>query len=375
MSRLPKPLSVAVVLLVACGTVLGLTPVAGASPGTDSSTSTTPGPCEDGWVAPTPTVVAVTAVPITVTSTVDDYFVLYRKHDRGSDTVVNIPVSVTRGEAGTTALSDNLAPLSADWYSVEKYRIDTPADVDGDCVDDIAELADLGYRNPTNPAFPAYAEHGSVALPDRAAFEKFSYQGESPGSSDKHLTGVEILKFIVVNIYSDNPKIWFQNTNRHRGHWGRWGFRQAGLSRVIQCCWSGFGYGVIAFHPNAVAPDGSLGVYRWEFQPWDSWDFRKVERVHEALAAAMPFIEDNLAYYPFAGRRPRQQYEAQKSLYDASRVNILQSKDIFPDVPYTVYNVNKGYGLLRVVEPGEVPGGRDVVVLRALPNDLPRVAG
>ncbi|MCY3962901.1 MAG: hypothetical protein OXG34_14765, partial [bacterium] len=294
----------------------------------DGSNTATLGPCDDGWVAPTPTVVAVTAVPIVVASTTADYFVLYRKHDRGGGTVVHIPVAVTRGEAGTTALSDNLAPLGADQYRVEKYQIDSPADVDGDCVDDVAELADVGYQSPTNPGFPAYADHGSVALPDRAAFEKFSYRGEQPGSSDKHLVDVEILKFIVVNIYSDNPKFWFQNTTRHRGHWSGWGFRQAGLSRVLRCCYSGVGYGVIAFHPNAVAPDGSLGVYRWEFQPWDSYDFREVERVHEALAAAMPFIEDNLAYYPFAGTRPRQKYEAQKALYDGSRVDVLLDRDI-----------------------------------------------
>ncbi|MDE0288952.1 MAG: hypothetical protein OXM88_10310, partial [bacterium] len=36
-----------------------------------------PGPCEAGWVAPTPVVVAVSEVPVVVSSTGADYFVLY----------------------------------------------------------------------------------------------------------------------------------------------------------------------------------------------------------------------------------------------------------------------------------------------------------
>ena len=176
----------------------------------------TPGPCDNGWVAPTPTEIAVTSVPITVSSTEDDYFVLYVKHDRGSGTVVNVPVSVTRGQSGTTTLSDSLAPLATDKYRVEKYLVANPADVDGDCVDDITELDEFGYRNPTNPAVPVAGENGSVALEDHAAFERLSFRGELVG--DSWLKDVEFIKFNLVNIQSERPKLWFQNTVLHRAH-------------------------------------------------------------------------------------------------------------------------------------------------------------
>ena len=108
-------------------------------------------PCEGGGYNPTPVAVAVTSVPIVVTSTTDEYFVLYVKHDVDG-TEVEMPVLVKLGEAGTTTLAENVEALPRERYRVEKYLIADPADVDGDCIDDITELADPVGMNPVNPA-------------------------------------------------------------------------------------------------------------------------------------------------------------------------------------------------------------------------------
>ena len=63
--------------------------------------------CPGAGDAPTPTEVAVTAVPIVVASTTADYFVLYVRHDLQGKTVT-LPVLVKRGEAGTTTLGSGL---------------------------------------------------------------------------------------------------------------------------------------------------------------------------------------------------------------------------------------------------------------------------
>ena len=332
----------------------------------------TPGPCDAGWVAPTPTVIAVTSVPITVSSTEDDYFVLYVKHDRGSGTVVNVPVSVTRGESGTTSLSDSLSPLGADKYRVEKYLVANPADVDGDCVDDITELDDFGYRNPMNPAMPVAAANGSVALEDRAAFERLSYRGELADNS--RLKDVRLIKFNIVNIQSESPQLWFQNTVLHLSHVS---FLNATLrdNELVDLGSDNVTRGVLIYHPNVIALDGSLGFYRWELQAGGTFAFREVSIVNEILAAAMPFLKDNLAYYPYVDAQARSRYHQQKPLYDASRVKFLRDSDIRPDVEYEAYNPAEGYGLLDVFDPGESPGPRDVAILSVLPNDLPRAAG
>ena len=108
-------------------------------------------PCPGGGYNPTPVAVAVTAVPIVVASTTADYFVLYVRHTVGETTTVEVPVLVTLGKADTTTLAENVEALPAERYRVEKYLVADPADVDGDCIDDLTELTNLGSQNPVNP--------------------------------------------------------------------------------------------------------------------------------------------------------------------------------------------------------------------------------
>ncbi|MCY3894154.1 MAG: hypothetical protein OXF65_12770, partial [Acidimicrobiaceae bacterium] len=372
--------------LLACALCVAL--LAALVPSGAGASTTTPGPCDEGWAAPTPTAVAVTAVPIVVASTTADYFVLYVKHERRSGVWKYIPQSVTRGEDGTTVLSDRLASLAADRYKVEKYRVDSPADVDGDCVDDMAELADSGRHNPTNPATDAGQLHpgyrsrhlswhpfhqlpiGAASIDSHEAFEALSYQG-SYVLNDPHLTGLEYLKFWILHPGTDSPEVYFINSRATRAHGGyRWlmGWDKNDIHGHLR--------GEVVYHPNVFAPDGSLGVYRLEFQDYHNVDFWDAAFAYEAVAAAMPVLANNLKFYPMpVMRKPGGAYTKQKALYDASRVDVLLDKDILPDIDYVPLNAARGYGLLRVVEPGELPGARDVAILKALPNDLPRVAG
>ena len=88
-------------------------------------------PCSGVVSGPTPTSIDVEAVPVVVESTTDKYYVLYVLHRLGSRTAVEIPVSVTLGQAGTTTLSEQLSPLPADRYRVDEYLVSEPGDIDG----------------------------------------------------------------------------------------------------------------------------------------------------------------------------------------------------------------------------------------------------
>ena len=72
-------------------------------------------------------------------------------------------VAVTLGEAGPTTLAENVVALPKERYRVEEYIMAEPADVDGICIDDIAELGDLASLSPVKPA-PA------IALTKESAF-------------------------------------------------------------------------------------------------------------------------------------------------------------------------------------------------------------
>ena len=111
---------------------------------TSVSTTIVPPPatCPGSDSAPTPTAVEVGAVPIVVESTAEEYFVLYVRQELDTGATVEIPVSVTLGQDGTTTLTEQLPALPSERYRVEGYLVAEPADVDGDCIDDVTELAD-----------------------------------------------------------------------------------------------------------------------------------------------------------------------------------------------------------------------------------------
>ena len=326
--------------------------------------------CSGTGTAPTPTPIEVEAVPIVVQSTNDKYYVLYVRHELDADTSVELPVSVTLGQAGTTTLSEQLSPLPAERYRVDEFLIAEPGDLDGDCIDDITELGDPAGMNPLNPAPAVKFVDGVVAIPDRETFEALSYQGRRV-VVDTHLRGLEFVKFYLFRMDTDRPVVYFMNTETHRAH--SWFGNVIGLWH--NPLWlQGAMKGEIVYHPNVVAPDGSLGVYRFEFEPQDAYSFEAVAYGYEVLAASMPLLDDNFAYYPMPARA-LPLYHEERALFDDSRVNVLLEEDIFPDVDFISLNKAEGYGFLRVMALEERPNPRDVVIYETLPNELSRVAG
>ena len=313
---------------------------------------------------PVPRPVEVEAVPVVVESTVEKYYVLYVLHDLDDGTAVEIPVSVTLGEAGSTTLAEELPALPAERYRVEEYLVADPGDVDGDCINDVTELAELGAMNPLNRAPEVGPVDGAVAIPDHETFEALS----------AHLLGLEYVKFHLDGMDTDRPIVYFQNTETHRAHFSFGRVIEAWLEQNRPSLDGDYMRGEIVYHPNVVARDGSLGVYRFEFQPHDSHDFATIAHAQEILAASMPVLEDNLAYYPIPGPALGA-YLRQQALYDESRVRVLLEGDIFPDVDFIALNQAEGYGFLRVMSLEDRPHPRDVVIYETLPNELSRVAG
>ena len=329
-------------------------------------------PCPGGGYNPTPAGVAVTAVPIVVESTTADYFVLYVSHEVDADTTVDIPVLVKLGEAGTTTLAENVEALPKERYRVEKYLVADPADVDGDCTDDITELADPVGMNPVNPAAIELSD-GAVAVPDQETREMISTRSNAR----------RYLKFVLFDMDTDAPGVYFMNTKTHPGH--------AAFLDLIGLEWNQDGLitGQIIYHPELVAPDGSPGVYtfywdsvrvgrREKNEPDGSWvyqsyHFSLVTRSYTVLAASMPLLDDNLAFYIRNSDLPSLQTDL--PLYRESRIPLVFDEDIYAETSFLALNPGEGYGLLRIMDPDERPHPRDIVIYEALPNELPRVAG
>ena len=326
--------------------------------------------CPGADSAPTPTVVEVGAVPIVVESTTDEYFVLYVWHDLDADTTFQVPVGVILGEDGATTLTESLEALPKERYRVEKYLVSDPADVDGDCTDDITELADPVGMNPVNPLPTMSFDDGAAAIPNRETYVSLAYKGEI-GAIDRHLAGWEAVKFHMVDMNTDRPSVYFMNTKTYQRHDD---FQAAVGLEVDPLHGHETMVGEMVYHPKAVAPDGSLGVYRFQFGANGVYSFKEISYAFTVLAASMPLLEDNLAYYPMWSKAvPR--YHKDKSLYDDSRVDVLLAEDIAFDLDFISLNRGRGFGFLRAMSLGERPNPRDIVIYDALPNELPRVAG
>ena len=304
--------------------------------------------CPGGGEAPEPVEVAVTAVPIVVASTTDDYFVLYVQFDVDGETL-EIPVAVTLGEAGTTTLSENVEALPFERYRVEKYQVADPADVDGDCIDDLTELADPVGMNPVNPAASVDLSVAALAVPDKQTYDALAIY--------------KTFKFVLLGWDTDRPSLYFMNAKQYPHH--QTFLDDMGIERneVV--------LGLISNRSDLVAPDGSQGVFYFTLTAGPS--FGLVDRVYTLLAASMPLLDDNLIFYIPNEQLPYLQSEL--TSYRAARFDLLFQEDISPQSEFQALNPGEGYGRLQVLDPDDRPHPRDVVLYEALPNELPRVAG
>ena len=328
-----------------------------------------------GIYDPTPTRVDVKAVPIVVESTDEEYFVLYALHEVGG-TTIEIPVLVALGQNGTTALAESLSALPKERYMIEKYLIADPADIDGDCVDDITELNNPGGMNPMsgNPINMTAIDisDGAMSIPDFETFEALSYHNR--------------VQFVVLGVEIADPHIYFINHNTHSTHTSFLNSIDARTSEL----WPVRSYityipggnthehinnnlidgGFFDRHGPAYGDDGpGVFVYHLHF---NYWPFSVADLTNTMLAANMPVTEDNLTYF-ISDRID--QYQHESASYATSRIDVMLNHEIAVNDEFTLLNHGEGYGILRVMEPDERPNPRDVVIYESLPNNVPRVAG
>ena len=300
----------------------------------------------------------ITDSEVVVESTTKEYFVLYGAAD---ETGPMAPVSIAMGEPGTTVLARLQGASTANRYLVERYRLDDPADIDGDCLDDLTELLDPTGLNPLNPAPPISYEDGVVAVPDQAAFDELAYRKERSPEDFAYL------KFVLLDLDTERPRVYFLNSREHRYHVT---FREA---VGLEPSGTGMLSGTIVRHPGRVARNGRPADFHFEFWPYTHYRFEVVARAQTVLAANMPPVRGRLAYYVPPVAKQAQAAEAER--YRASGLGVVFDENIAPEKGFAALNPAQGFGLLRVMEPGERPGPRDVVIYAAIPNELPRVAG
>ena len=225
-----------------------------------------------------------------------------------------------------------------------------------------------GSREPLGPRLdPEQVKFrdGTATIPDRETFEKLSYQGTEV-RIDTQLIGIEFVKFQIERTHTQNPQLYFMNTETHRSH-GSF-MSAAGLGRG-----QGQMRGVLSYRPLFTSPNGESGVYTFEFNPNDAFPFEEIKLAHDLLVAKMPILKNRLGYCPLWGAVGI--YEREKARYDAAEFPVYFEDDLYANIGYLPLNQAASFGRLRVLEMGERPSPRDIVICKTLPNEMSRVAG
>lgn len=315
-------------------------------------------------------------VSFTVKSNADSYHVLRRSPDLLS-VGTGRAVAVVPGAEDTVSITDSGRPFSQGFYQVETYSNSAPADTDGDGYRDTVELARLGINNPVNPAPPISRLHGATMITSRDYFERLSNRGDRPGAQS-----VREIKFLVYDVHTDTPVLYFADSNRYIYHF--YFTRDATGRYTSNSAFNNDTYfnnttrknlaGSLISHDNYVDDQGRPGIYTIEFWPTDPVAFRFVEMAYELIAAGMPFVDGNVAYRP-ASETQRRWHRNEIAAFENSHVNVIQTEDLFANVVYTGLNEAESYGRLRVVTGSETLSVRDIAIFRNIPNDLTHVSG
>lgn len=299
-----------------------------------------------------------------VASSEDNYYILNVKHSLTGN--FELSTSMTLGEAGTTILSESLESYPLEHYQVLEYPIAAPVDTDGDGTDDITEFSNGPSQSPLNFATPVPYTDGAVLIDNMSTFKELSIAGEEIPWAP-FLNHQEFAKFVIIDIETDEPKLYFVNTETHYTH-------QAFGDAIGVNVWANnVVKGEIVYYPTVVANNGTLGLFAFNFTFGDLQPFEVTQKTHELIAANMPFLKNNLSFFILTANQ--NQFEQVQVLYDNSRIPILFEADIYAEIDYLALNIAEGFGFFRLMDLEETPSSRDVVLYETIPNSLPRVGG
>ena len=303
-------------------------------------------------------------VRLEVNSGNSKYYMLQVRHH--PDSAFTLTTSMTLGQAGTTVITEPLRAYPLNHYRVLEYDLNNPYDTDNDGTGDPDEFNAMPAKGPLNAATPLASEHALVTLNTLSAFNTVSTE-ENGTPWVEYLNDVEYAKFIILDFYTAEPKIYFINSNNYDLHADFANY--LGINHLSPTLIKG----QLIYNPHILSANGTLGTYAFNFSNNEAKPFETVQRTQELLAANMPYLTNNLSYFITANNE--QDYQDNSSLYQNSRVPVLFESDVYSGINYWGLNQSEGYGFFRLMAPGEVPDSRDIVLYEALPNSLPRVGG
>ena len=290
------------------------------------------------------------------------YYILHAQHNPD----FNWATSMTIGVDGTMIISEPVGAYPLENYTITEHDVSAPDDYDGDGIDDITEFNNMPTDSPFNFAEAIDFNDGSTSIPDADTFmdlATINNVGWAPFLDDQLY-----VKFGILDRDTDEPKVYFINSNTYVIHASFWGGIGASVTGDDSS-------GEIVFNPNDILPNGIIGSYSFNFSFGDAYDFEATQRTYELLVASMPFLQNNMNH--FIGQADENNHiNNYAEEFEGSRIDVVLETDVFAEVNYIPFHLAEGYGFFKHMQNlNETPGSRDIVLYDALPNSLPRVGG
>jgi len=214
-------------------------------------------------------------------------------------------------------------------------------------------------------------------MDNRSKFEKLAQRNDVPGLKD-----IWVCKFIIINIDSPNPKLFFMNTNKCGHHF--YYYRKVTGNDIPEPEYDAMTYyaldnkkslaGAIVAHDNYRDDSNPNGIYTIDYWPTDPVSYKYIKLTWDLLTKAMLFADQQL-YYHLCSQTQLDQFEADRELYKDSYIKVINTDTLFNKLSFIPLNLGDSYGILKILNSDEVPAFNNIVIFRSLPNDLSHVRG
>ncbi|WP_299009602.1 PEP/pyruvate-binding domain-containing protein [uncultured Shewanella sp.] len=214
-------------------------------------------------------------------------------------------------------------------------------------------------------------------LIDDSDFESLAASSDQPGAMN-----IREVKYLIMGIDTDSPQLYFFNTQRYSYHYDfayevlgyRGGLDEFNSATYFHDTRSNLAGSILAYD-TYTSDLGELGLYSIQFWPVDPISPELTQLAYSMIAEQMTFALDKLWYYP-ASDIQLDIYNHHLDYFKVMQIPVIQSEALFAHVESAILNSGKGYGRLRVINPGDpLPSVSDVVIYTYVPNDLAHVAG
>jgi pyruvate, water dikinase len=213
-------------------------------------------------------------------------------------------------------------------------------------------------------------------IEDRAAFDMLA----SGTESDESFILPEV-KFLITDIRTDCPRLYFINSNAFEYHWIFYG---EGLGWYLDLySFNSRTYtdqnrlliaGSVIAHDRYSEIGGSSGIFTIEFWPSDPIHADDAAMACRLVNAGMAFAEGRILYHP-TGQTQVRIYEEERDSFESEGVPVIFTSELFEGVDYAALNPGTACGILIDGSSSGTYSARDIVVFRTIPNDISHVAG